>query len=72
VAPLLAEAPSSSELQKRLNEILSRSSIEFESKSATMTPSSLATLDQLIAQLRQAPRAAIEIGGHTDKYGEPE
>jgi OOP family OmpA-OmpF porin len=71
-APLLAEAPSSSELQKKLNEILSRSSIEFESKSATMTPSSLATLDQLIAQLRQAPRAAIEIGGHTDKYGEPE
>jgi OOP family OmpA-OmpF porin len=71
-APLLAEAPSSSELQKKLNEILSRSSIEFESKSTTMTPASLATLDQLIAQLRQAPRAAIEIGGHTDKYGEPE
>jgi len=71
-APLLAEAPSSSELQKKLNEILSHSSIEFESKSATMTPGSFATLDQLIAQLRQAPRAAIEIGGHTDKYGEPE
>ena len=71
-APLLTEAPSSSELQKKLNEILARSSIEFESKSAMMTPGSFATLDQLIAQLRQAPRAAIEIGGHTDKYGEPE
>ena len=71
-APLLAEAPSSSELQKKLNEILSRSSIEFESKSATMTPSSLSTLEQLIVQLRQAPRAASEISGHTDKYGEPE
>jgi OOP family OmpA-OmpF porin len=70
-APLLAEAPSSS-LQKKLNEILSRSSIEFESNTTTMTPRSLATLDQLIDQLRHAPRTAIEIGGHTDKYGEPD
>ena len=37
-----------------------------------MTPSSLATLDQLIAELRHSPRTAIEISGHTDKYGEPE
>jgi len=70
-APLLAEAPSSS-LQKKLNEILSRSSIEFESNTTTMTPRSLATLDQLIDQLRHAPRTVIEIGGHTDKYGEPD
>jgi OOP family OmpA-OmpF porin len=59
-------------LQKKLNEILARGSIEFESNSTTMTPSSLATLDQLIAELRQSPRTAIEIGGHTDKYGEPD
>jgi len=69
--PSLAEAPSSS-LQKKLNEILSRSSIEFESNSTTMTPRSLVTLDQLIDQLRHNPRTAIEIGGHTDKYGEPD
>jgi len=37
-----------------------------------MTPPSLATLDQLIAELRRSPRADVEIGGHTDKYGEPE
>jgi len=60
-----------SSLQKKLNEILLRSSIEFESKSTTMTPRGLATLDQLSDQLRHAPRTAIEIGGHTDKYGEP-
>jgi len=59
-------------LQKKLDEILARASIEFESNSTTMTPSSLATLDQLIAQLQQSPRTAIEIGGHTDKYGEPD
>ena len=64
-------ATPSSSLQKKLNEILSHASIEFDSNTTTMTPRSRATLDQLIAQLRQAPRTAIEIGGHTDKYGEP-
>lgn len=69
--PSLAEIPSPL-LQTKLNEILSHSSIEFESNSTTMTPRSFATLDQLIEQLRHAPRTAIEIGGHTDKYGEPD
>ncbi|MDZ4734430.1 MAG: OmpA family protein [Nitrospirota bacterium] len=64
-------APSSS-LQKQLNEILSHASVEFESNSSTMLPRSRATLDQLIALLRRAPHTAIEIGGHTDKYGEPD
>jgi OOP family OmpA-OmpF porin len=68
---LAAPAPSPS-LQKKLNEILSHASIEFNSNTTTMTPRSLATLDQLITQLRHAPRTAIEIGGHTDKYGEPD
>jgi len=68
-APSPAPAPS---LQKKLNEILSHASIEFESNTTTMTPRSRATLDQLIIQLRHAPRTAIEIGGHTDKYGELE
>jgi OOP family OmpA-OmpF porin len=69
--PSLAEIPSPL-LQKKLDEILARSSIEFESNSTRMTPRSLATLDQVIDQLRQAPRTAIEIGGHTDKYGKPD
>jgi len=64
-------APSSS-LQKKLNEILSRASIEFESNTTTMLPRGSATLDKLIAQLRRAPHTAIEIGGHTDRYGEPD
>ena len=68
-APSPAPAPS---LQKKLNEILSHASIEFESNTTTITPRSRATLDQLISQLRHAPRTAIEIGGHTDKYGELE
>jgi OOP family OmpA-OmpF porin len=67
-APL---STSSSSLQKKLNEILSHASIEFESNTTTMPPRARATLDQLIALLRRAPHTAIEIGGHTDKYGEP-
>lgn len=69
-APSLTEVSPSS-LQKKLNEILARSSIEFESKRSTITPTSFATLDQLIVELRQSPSTAIEISGHTDKYGEP-
>ena len=68
-APSSASSPS---LQKKLNEILSHGSIEFDSNTTTMTPRSHTTLDQLITQLRHAPRTAIEIGGHTDKYGAPD
>lgn len=76
-SPTLPAAPSMTDtapasVQKRLNEILVRSSIEFESKSSTITPTSFVTLDQLIAELRPSPYTAIEIGGHTDKYGRPE
>ncbi|MDO8356939.1 MAG: OmpA family protein [Nitrospirota bacterium] len=56
-------------LQQKLNEILSRASIEFDSNTTVMPPRSRATLDRLISILRTAPRAIIEIGGHTDKYG---
>ena len=70
-APSVTEVSPAS-LQKRLNEILSRSSIEFESNSTTMTPTSLVTLDQLIGELRRSPRTDVEIAGHTDKYGEPD
>ena len=64
-------APSSS-LQKKLNEILSHTSIEFDSNTTTITPRGRATLDQLIPLLRRAPHTAIEVGGHTDKYGAPD
>lgn len=70
---LAAQFPASSaSLQKKMNEILSHGSIEFDSNTTTMTPRSRITLDQLITQLRQVPHIAIEIGGHTDKYGAPD
>ncbi|NWF71634.1 MAG: OmpA family protein [Nitrospirae bacterium] len=69
--PVKTQAPAPS-LQKKLNEVLSHASIEFDSNTATITPRSRATLDQLITLLRQNPHTAIEIGGHTDRYGAPD
>ncbi len=68
-AQLTAPSPT---LQKKLDETLTQGSIEFESNAMTMLPRSRATLDQLITILRRAPNTAIEIGGHTDKYGSPD
>jgi OOP family OmpA-OmpF porin len=58
-------------LQKKLTDLLSHASIEFDSNTATLTPRGRATLDRLTALLQKAPQTAIEIGGHTDKYGAP-
>jgi len=65
-AQLKAPAPG---LQNKLDEILTHGSIEFESNTTTILPRGHTTLDQLIAVLHQSPHVAIEIGGHTDKYG---
>lgn len=59
-------------LQERLNDLLSRSQIEFDSNQATLTARGRATLDRLIPVLAQTPRTSIEIGGHTDGFGAPD
>jgi OOP family OmpA-OmpF porin len=61
-----------SALQLLLNQVLAKSSIEFEPKSATMTTKGQMVLDQIIALLRRAPDTPIEIAGHTDSTGEAE
>jgi len=62
-------ATPSPSLQKKINEIISRGSIEFESNTTTILPRGRAILDQLVPLLRQSLHTSIEIGGHTDKYG---
>jgi OmpA-OmpF porin, OOP family len=70
---LVPQQPASSDaLQKKINQILSHNSIEFESNTTTITPRSRGTLDQLTTLIRLAPHTAIEIGGHTDQYGAPD
>lgn len=61
-----------SALQLLLNQVLAKSSIEFEPKSAIITTKGRMVLDQIIALLRRAPDTPIEIAGHTDNVGEPE
>jgi len=71
VATASSQPPRGS-LQSRMNAVLTKNKIEFESNKATLTPAGRATLDLLIPLLREAPQAAIEIGGHTDGYGAPD
>lgn len=65
VVPLLA-------LQLLLNQVLAKSSIEFEPKSAVITVKGQVVLDQIIVLLQKAPDTPIEIAGHTDTVGEAE
>jgi OOP family OmpA-OmpF porin len=69
VAPPATTAPS---LQARLNDLLSRSQIEFDSNQASLTARGRTALDRLIPVLTQAPHTSIEIGGHTDSFGAPD
>jgi len=68
----VAAATTNPSLQTRLNDMLSRSQIEFDSNQATLTARGRAALDRLIPVLTQAPHASIEIGGHTDGFGAPD
>jgi outer membrane protein OmpA-like peptidoglycan-associated protein len=69
--PEPATRPSRASIQSGLDEVLRRESVGFQSNSATLTPRGRATLDKLIPILRRGPDLAVEIGGHTDPYGDP-
>ncbi|WHZ29971.1 MAG: hypothetical protein OJF51_004773 [Nitrospira sp.] len=75
VAPMpssLSAAVPLSALPLLLNQILAKSSIEFEPKSAVISTKGQAVLDQIIALLRRAPGTPIEIAAHTGNIGEAE
>jgi OOP family OmpA-OmpF porin len=59
-------------LQARLNDLLSRNQIEFDSNQATLTARGRTALDRVIPVLTQAPHTSLEIGGHTDGFGAPD
>jgi OOP family OmpA-OmpF porin len=72
IAVTVAAAAPPLSLQSRLNEVLSRNQIEFDSNQATLTARGRAALDRLVPVLLEAPRTSIEIGGHTDGFGAPD
>lgn len=76
-APAPASTPpaahaSRAQVQAGLDEILRGETIPFESNSAVLTPKGRAVIDKVIPALKRSPEAVIEIGGHTDSYGDPE
>lgn len=64
--------PSRAQVQSGLDDLLRGEHIAFESNSAVLTPKGRAVIDKLIPALKRAPDAVIEIGGHTDSYGDPD
>jgi OOP family OmpA-OmpF porin len=70
--PSPAPHASRTQVQAGLDEILRGEHIAFESNSAVLTSKGRAVVDKLVPALKRAPEAIIEIGGHTDSYGDPE
>jgi len=64
----LPTSPHEAELVER--GVLSLPEVRFANNSARLTADSHAVLDEVGAILERHPELAIEIGGHTDSYGE--
>ena len=58
-------------VQASIDEQIAGQTIEFDPGSAAISPRGAALLDRLVPILQSAPRAKIEIGGHTDNTGNP-
>ena len=63
---------SRAQVQAGLDEIVRGEHIAFESNSAVLTPKGRAVIEKVIPALKRSPEAVIEIGGHTDSYGDPD
>lgn len=63
---------SRAQVQSGLDELLRGEHIAFESNSAVLTSKGRSVIDKLVPALKRAPDAVIEIGGHTDSYGDPD
>lgn len=60
-----------SALVARLHDAMAGKSIDFEIGSATLTPASAKLLDEIVPILQSDKDVKLEIGGHTDNYGDP-
>ena len=63
--------PSAAGVQTKLNEILLKKKIEFQTNSDVILPVSTPVLEEALAVLKQAPQLSITINGHTDSVGIP-
>jgi OOP family OmpA-OmpF porin len=56
-------------LQVVIDELILDQVVEFEAKSAVLTPAGVALLDEILEKLRTAPEVRVEIAGHADSQG---
>lgn len=56
-------------LQVVIDELILDQVVEFEVKSAVLTPAGVALLDEILEKLRTAPEVRVEIAGHADSQG---
>ena len=66
----LTVAPSTAVVQTKLNDILLKKKIEFQSGMDVILPISTPVLEEALAVLRQAPQISVTINGHTDSQGD--
>ncbi|CAI4031009.1 putative lipoprotein YiaD [Nitrospira tepida] len=69
--PAQAAQPKASPAVAKIHEALAGKTIEFEVSSATLTPRGMKVLDELVPIIQSDKDLKLEIGGHTDNYGDP-
>lgn len=69
--PAQAAQPKASPVVVKIHEALAGKTIEFEVSSATLTPRGMKVLDELVPIIQSDKDLKLEIGGHTDNYGDP-
>lgn len=69
--PAQAAQPKASPVVAKIHEALAGKAIEFEVSSATLTPRGMKVLDELVPIIQSDKDLKLEIGGHTDNYGDP-
>ncbi len=69
ISPGSHEAVESTQLEKKLQDVIVGKVVEFATGSADLTSNGKAVLDQMVALLKQFPNKPVEISGHTDGEG---
>jgi outer membrane protein OmpA-like peptidoglycan-associated protein len=69
VPPPASSVPASAVLKKKIDELLMGTTMMFRINSATLLPEGKAVLNGVATILQEDPRAAFEVGGHTDNVG---
>lgn len=69
--PAKPDLDKSSPLLTKIHDALAGKSIDFEIGSATLTSQAMKVLDHIVPLIRVDKDVKVEIGGHTDNYGDP-